>query len=121
VPLSEHEQRILEEIERSLAREDPDLADRVSRPFYGNLARRVRLAVLGLLVGFAMLVMFVLSPWWGVAGFVVMLLSGLVLYRDLKRVGTDQLQSWKAARRLSVTGLLGRMAERFGGRRDASS
>ena len=54
MPLSEHEQRILEEIERRLAEEDPRLVDQVSRTsLYTHLARRIKLGaavgVVGLL------------------------------------------------------------------------
>ena len=48
MPLSEHEQRILEEIERRLAEEDPRLVEHVGRTdLYSHLARRIRLAALG--------------------------------------------------------------------------
>ena len=46
MPLSDHEQRILEEIERRLAEDDPKLDEHVGRTdLYTHLARRIRLAV----------------------------------------------------------------------------
>ena len=62
MPLSDHEQRILEEIERRLAEEDPRLAEQVSNTsLYTHLARRIRWASLTFLVGFVMLLLFALS------------------------------------------------------------
>ena len=50
MPLNDHEQRILEEIERRLAEEDPGFVEQVGRTdLYSHLARRSRLATLGLL------------------------------------------------------------------------
>ena len=46
MPLSDHEQRILEEIERRLAEDDPAFVEQVGRTdLYTHLARRIRLAV----------------------------------------------------------------------------
>ena len=64
---------------------------------------------------------FFVSLWVAVVGFIVMLLSGLVIYHYLKRMGKDQIQSWKLAGRFSVTGMLARLAERFRGPQSKSS
>jgi hypothetical protein len=50
-----------------------------------------------------------------IAGFVIMLVSGLVVYHYLKRLGRDQIQSWKNEGRFTLTGVLARIAERFRG------
>ena len=50
-----------------------------------------------------------------IVGFVVMLVSGLVVYHYLKRLGRDQIQSWKNEGRFTLTGVLARLAERFRG------
>src|SRR4051812_21975955 len=75
VPLSEHEQRLFEQIERSLA-EDPKFASavRASDPRF-HARRRVLLAGGLVLVGLALLIYGVAdpSPLLGVAGFVGML------------------------------------------------
>jgi hypothetical protein len=75
MPLSEHEQRILAEIERRLLEEDPKFAHQVGSSFRAHLGRRLKLAVAGFLVG---LVVVVSSTFFenvaiGVAGFVLML------------------------------------------------
>lgn len=59
MPLSDHEQKILEEIEKSLYQEDPKFARDVKRrsPQMGE-RRRVKLGVLLFLVGFGILIGF---------------------------------------------------------------
>jgi hypothetical protein len=116
MPLNDHEQRILEEIERHLAEEDPRFAEQVGRAdLYTHLARRIRLAALALVAGFiAMLVLFVSGVVWGAAaGFVVVLLSTAVIYRALGQLGRDQLRALQEDGGFSLAGLLGRIASRF--------
>src|SRR5919204_95273 len=115
MPLSEHEQRILEEIEQKLKEEDPHFVQRASLPLSAHLARRIKWAALAFCAGFVMLWFFILSVWIALGGFVVMLLSGLVVYHYLRRLGRDQIQSWKRGGRFSLTSVLARMAERFRG------
>jgi hypothetical protein len=75
VPLSEHEQRLFEQIERSLA-EDPKFASavRASDPRF-HARRRLLIAAVVVVVGLALVVYGTVrqSPLLGVAGFVVML------------------------------------------------
>jgi hypothetical protein len=116
MPLSDHEQRILEEIERRLAEEDPRLAEQVSSTsLYSHLARRIRWASLAFLVGFVMLLMFALSLWIAAAGFALMLLSALAIYRYLKQMGRDQVRALQQGGRFSLPALLARMTGRFKG------
>ena len=61
MPLSEHEQRILEEIEERLKEEDPHFVQRASLPLSAHLARRIRWATLAFCAGFVMLWLFILS------------------------------------------------------------
>ncbi|GAC78636.1 Protein of unknown function [Gordonia malaquae] len=57
MPLSEHEQRMLDEIESALYAEDPKFASSVTKQRVGRpTARRRLVAVLGFLVGLALLV-----------------------------------------------------------------
>jgi hypothetical protein len=119
MPLSEHEQRILEQYEKEL-QQDPHLSKRIGRSsIYTGLARRVRLAVLSFFVGFVMLMLFFVSLPISVAGFVVMLLSGLVIYHYLKRIGRDQLMA--RGGRFPMAGWLARLGDRFRGRPDKTS
>jgi Protein of unknown function (DUF3040) len=110
MPLSEHEQRILEEIERRLAEEDPKLVEQVGRTdLYTHLARRIRLAALAFVGGFVLILLFVVSPWIAALGFVVMVLSALLIYRYLGQLGRDQVRAMQQEGRLSLTGLVGRI------------
>lgn len=57
MPLSEHEQRMLDEIESALYAEDPKFASSVTKQRVGRpTARRRLVAVLGFLVGLALLI-----------------------------------------------------------------
>lgn len=74
--LSDHEQKILAEIERNLEAEDPDFVRHVSeaRPAKDS-TRLLRLSILGLIVGLGLLIAYVTNTGLGVLGFVVMLAS----------------------------------------------
>jgi hypothetical protein len=80
VPLSEHEQRQLEQIEQALYAEHPRFARavRANDPRV-HYRRRVVYAAIGFLIGVGLLVAGVATkePWMGVAGFVVMLLCSM--------------------------------------------
>ena len=76
VPLSEHEQRQLDQIERALYAEDPKFAQAVrARDPRVHYKRRVIEAAIGFILGVGLLMAGVVSKyiWIGVAGFVVML------------------------------------------------
>ena len=113
MPLSEHEQRILEEIEKRLAEEDPRLVEHGRTDLYTHLARRIRFAALAFVGGMLLILLFVVSPLVAATGFVVMVLSALLIYRYLGQLGRDQIREMQASGRLTLTGVLGRMAARF--------
>lgn len=88
MPLSDHEQRILAEIERRLLEEDPKFAQQVGSSFQVHLARRLKLAAVGFVLGLVVVVVgpFVLgSVALGVTGFIVMLLAIFEFLRTLRR------------------------------------
>ena len=114
VPLSENEQRILDEIEKRLAEEDPRLVQSVSRATVASHAlRRIRWGIAAFAIGFVLLMFFSVNVWVAVSGFVVMLGSGLLVYTHLKRMGREQLRSLELGSRLSLTAALARLTERF--------
>jgi hypothetical protein len=114
MPLNDHEQRILDEIERQLAEDDPSFADQVGRTdLYTHLTRRIRLAAGAFLVGLVMLFLFVISVWFAVGGFLVMLLSAVLIYRYLGMLGRDQIRAMQAEGGGTIGGFLGRIASRF--------
>lgn len=103
--LSDHEQRILAEIERNLAEEDPDFVRHVreARP-RRDATRLLRLSILGLVAGLALLLGYTTNLLLGVLGFLVMLASlvGIVTsVRDLAAVGrspsTMLRDAWRRA------------------------
>jgi len=80
MPLSEHEQRMLEQIEKALYAEDPKFAHSVrARDPRVHYRRRVILAVIGFLLGVGLLVAGIIMKYipLGVAGFLVMLTSAM--------------------------------------------
>jgi hypothetical protein len=89
VPLSEHEQRILAELEDSLARHDPRFAERVkSETVYRHSGRHLKWAGAGFVAGVVILVAFYSqSLLLGIAGVVIMFVSAVVFERNLRRVG----------------------------------
>ncbi len=109
--LSEHEQRILAEIERNLAAEDPDFVRHVSEAKPStNASRILRLSILGFIVGLALLLGYTTNLVLGVLGFCVMLASvvGIVssvrglaavgrspstMFRDAWRRAEDRMRS----------------------------
>jgi hypothetical protein len=89
VPLSEDEQRILHEIERSFYENDPDFARgvRESPTVYRHAGRNMKWAALGFVGGLVMLVVFLSSLALALIGFAVMLGSALVFERNLRKLG----------------------------------
>lgn len=74
--LSEHEQRILAEIEKNLSQEDPDFVRNVSEArSSANAGRILKLSVLGFVVGLGLLLGYTNNVVFGVVGFLVMLAS----------------------------------------------
>ena len=122
MPLSEHEQRLLEQIERALYAEDPKFASTVSSTDLRTHARRrVRRALVLLVLGMVALLAGVMVPSTilGVAGFCVMLASAgfaAAQYKrlsgrpDLRVAGSDKPAPRRKSRK---TSMLQRMEERF--------
>ncbi|NUT31948.1 MAG: DUF3040 domain-containing protein [Hamadaea sp.] len=95
MPLSEHEQRLFEQIERSLA-EDPKFASAVRSSDPRFHARR-RMIIAGLVVaaGLALVVYAAIdgNTAIGVAGFVIMLLAAAFGIQSQRKVHTPQLRA----------------------------
>ncbi|MEO3812492.1 DUF3040 domain-containing protein [Sphaerisporangium sp. B11E5] len=95
MPLSEHEQRLLEQIEQALYAEDPKWANtvRISDP-RNHYKRRLVKASIGFVLGVVLLMVGVVAPIipLGVGGFVVMLaacLWGLSSWKRMNGFGGD--------------------------------
>lgn len=125
MPLSEDEQRILQQIEQQFYASDPDLAGEIgTHSLYAHCMRQLRWAAVGFLVGVIVLagaLFFATSFLIAFVGFVVMLATALWGERSVRkmgRAGMDQLSS--GLRSGALRGYLGesgdRMKDRF--RRD---
>ena len=93
MPLSEHEQRLLDQIERALYQEDPKFASTVkSTDLRTHMRRRLRRAAFVLVLGFAILLTGLIafsglaSTVVGVTGFVVMVGALLLAMTAWKRL-----------------------------------
>src|SRR3954452_5238118 len=89
VPLSEHEQRLLEQMERALHAEDPKFASALQGADLRALfRRRAFLAVAGFVIGLGMLVAGVVIALiaLSVGGFVVMLGCAWLAYASWRRI-----------------------------------
>lgn len=87
MPLSEHEQRLLDQIERALYAEDPKFASSVrSTDLRSHLRRRIKRMSALFVVGFAVLVTSLVirpsQPFIGVAGFAIMVAAGWLIARS---------------------------------------
>lgn len=89
MPLSDHEQRILHEMEASLYHEDPEFAERVrSETVYRHAGRHCIWSALVFMVALVfMFVTFSKSVAVGFAGVVVMFLSAVVFANNARRMG----------------------------------
>ncbi|MFC8535119.1 DUF3040 domain-containing protein [Streptomyces sp. DT224] len=96
MPLSEHEQRMLEQMERALYAEDPKFATALEGSKLRTYTRRrVYQAVAGFLVGIALLMggMVARLTWVSVVGFLVMLgcaVLAVTAWRNAPKPGEQQ-------------------------------
>lgn len=89
MPLSEDEQRILQEIEARLYEDDPALAREVGQTtLYSHAFRNIKWAALGFLAGIVVLVI-TLSTHYILAfsGFLIMLASALLIEHNARKMG----------------------------------
>jgi hypothetical protein len=89
VPLSDHEQKILAELEESLVRQDPEFAERVrSETVYRHAGRYCKWAAVTFVLGVVILVAFYSkSVIAGFVGVVIMFASAVWFERNLRRMG----------------------------------
>ncbi|WP_353809761.1 DUF3040 domain-containing protein [Agromyces sp. SYSU T00194] len=124
MPLSEQEQRLLEEMERSLYRNDADVmatgGGRRGRPNYRSVVLGVLLGVAGvgaLIAGVATQLLFI-----GIIGFALMFLGVLLAISPSRKPTVDDLSDLDDARRAGrssgSTGFMDRMNERWDRRQE---
>lgn len=130
MPLSDHEQRLLEQMERALYAEDPKFADslrKTRRPVVDR--KRTVLGIVGALAGLAILLAGVATsvPLIGVVGFLAMVAGAFVTYNGFtaKKAETESeagsdVSPQSAARPAAAgdSGFMDRLEERWRKRRD---
>ena len=91
MPLSEHEQRVLRQIERQFDQER-GLVRSLGRPTDARHAvRNVRRSIAGLVLGLLALSLSFASSWVvGLIGFVIMLASAMTLVQSLRWLGRER-------------------------------
>ncbi len=124
MPLSEHEQKMLEQMEQALAAEDPRFASSMKGARSRSaLRRRYLFGALGVLVGLAVVLVGVnTAVWVGVIGFVVMVVGAAYAITpprrraDLGTVAADGTVRRHAGRKGGASrrqGLMERLDERW--------
>ena len=99
MPLSEDEQRILQEIEAQFYANDPQLAQQVSETtLYRHASRNIKWAALGFVVGFlVLLTSFASNLFLGFVGFLAMLGCAFVVVGNVRKMGKAGLESITAS------------------------
>jgi hypothetical protein len=89
VPLSEHEQKVLQELEQALYQQDPAFADRVrSETVYRHAGRYLKWSIAGFVAGLAvMLAFFTQSVFLGFLGVLIMFASLVTFWTNIRRMG----------------------------------
>jgi hypothetical protein len=120
VPLSEDEQRILQQIEQQFQAEDPEFARQVSSTsLYRHAGRNLKWAALGFVAGIAFLIVTLsTSAILAFVGFLMMMGSAFWFERNLRKMGRAGWQQLSSqARNVGVKDKFGsagqRMRDRF--------
>lgn len=123
MPLSEEEQRILDEMARSFYETDPAFAREVSsKTVYKYAGRNLKWATAGFVAGIVVLVAFFAESLpIGFLGFLIMLASAFVFQHNVRKMGRAGWNEWTGTMRGSGLGDMlntrsKRLRERF--RRD---
>lgn len=114
MPLSEDEQRILQEIERNFYDSDPAFAREVSTTsLYRHAGRNLKWAGGGFVVGLVILILgFTESVVLGFVGFLVMVGCAFLFYSNAAKMGRAGLQS-VSQRTGNISEMFGRRSQRL--------
>src|SRR4051794_31014326 len=116
MPLSEDEQRILQQIEQQFYESDPAFAREVSSTtLYRHAWRNIKFALLGFVAGLALLIVALsVSVFLAFGGFLIMLACAFVIERNARTMGRAGLQQVTANMRgAGVKNVFGNAGERF--------
>ena len=120
MPLSEDEQRILQEMEQTLREHDREFVARVDHSAHRlDAAKSARWSMLGAVAGFVLLLAtFRFSVALGTVGFLIMLVSALVFAHHLRQAPTSSKGATRRMRQHGVgddwSEMRRRMRSRFG-------
>lgn len=128
MPLSDHEQRLLEQMERALYAEDPKFADALRKSRSATMDRKgVAIGAAGILVGLALLVAGVATQIvvLGILGFIGMLGGAFLSYRAVTKTVEEGEAGKPGAvpraprpRKQSGGGFMNRLEERWQQRKE---
>ncbi len=90
MPLSEHEQQLLEQMEQALYAEDPKFASHMKgKASRSSVRRRYVIGALGVVIGLGLVLVGVNTTMWvGVGGFAVMVAAAVYAFTPPRRSGT---------------------------------
>lgn len=104
MPLSEHEQKVLQAMEQALYAEDPRFATHITNHGLHQNKRRIIIGAVGVVAGLALVVLAVLNAliWLGAVGFALMVAGGAYAFTPTKKtvlgtVGPDGVVQRPAA------------------------
>jgi Protein of unknown function (DUF3040) len=132
VPLSEHEQKVLQQMEQALYAEDPRFATHITNHGLHQNKRRMLIGGVGMVAGLALVVLSALNSliWLGAVGFALMVAGGAYAFTPTRKtvmgaVGPDGTVRKAAAgggragsRKAGRTGFMQRIEARWDRRRD---
>lgn len=130
MPLSEQEQKLLEQMEQALYADDPKFASNLRSAGTGAARNRAALGVLAVLAGLGLLLIGVgVGPAVGVAGFAIMLIGAVLIYSAFTgsaSVSADEAEAdptikafrAKVPKAPKSSGLMNRMEDRWRKRTD---
>ena len=122
MPLSDHEQRILNEIEQKLKESDPHLAREVSSyTVYRHAFRNLKWALVAFVGGLILMILSLSTSFLlAFAGFLVMLGAAMMFERNARRLGRAGMNSLSRRSPRPWRGIFGdpgrRLRERLGRR-----
>ena len=125
MPLSEHEQNLLSQLEQQLQADDPKFASTMRGHVVPGGGRRLVLGLVAVIAGLGLIVLAAANPsilWLAVPGFIVMLAGATYAFSSGKRRGprgTVQADgSTRPRQGRSRDGLMNRLEQRWDSRRE---
>ena len=100
MPLSEDEQRILQEIEENLSATDPKLAQQADITLYRHSSRMIKWAVVGFVVGLLIMIFtFTTNLLLGLLWFGIMLTCTLAIEHHFRKLGRAGMENFTGSMR----------------------